>query len=154
MDLRSELRRFTYIPFAGVGIVLLIACANVAGLLLARASARQREIATRLAIGAGRTRVVRQLLTESLTLAFAGGVAGLLVGLWLTIWLRSLLPERFLFLSFDLDFGLDWRVLGFTIGIATATGVLFGIAPALHTSRPDLAAVIKGSPAPGRRRAS
>ena len=152
VDLRSELRRFTYIPFAGVGIVLLIACANVAGLLLARASARQREIATRLAIGAGRTRVVRQLLTESLTLAFAGGVAGLLVGLWLTIWLRSLLPERFLFLSFDLDFGLDWRVLAFTIGIATATGVLFGIAPALHTSRPDLAAVMKGSPAPGRRR--
>jgi predicted permease len=151
VDVKNELRRFTYIPFAGVGIVLLIACVNVAGLLLARASTRQREIATRLAIGAGRTRVVRQLLTESLTLAFAGGVAGLAIGAWLTMWLRSLLPERFLFLSFDVDFGLDWRVLAFTIAIATATGVLFGIAPAVRISRPDLSTVMKGSRVSGHR---
>ena len=152
VDFASELRQFTYIPFAGVGIVLLIACVNVAGLLLARASTRHREIATRLAIGAGRRRVIRQLLTESLTLALAGGVAGLVLGAWLTMWLRSLLPERFLFFSFDVDFGLDWRVLGFTIAISTVTGVLFGIAPAIRISRPDLSAVMKGSQISGHQR--
>ena len=152
VDFTSVLRRFTYIPFAAVGIVLLIACVNVAGLLLARASTRHREIATRLALGAGRTRVVRQLLTESLTLALVGGVAGLVLGAWLTTWLRSLLPERFLFFSFDVDFGLDWRVLGFTIAISTVTGVLFGIAPACRTSRPDLSGVMKGSPVSSYRR--
>jgi putative ABC transport system permease protein len=96
--------------------------------------------------------VVRQLLTESVTLALVGGLAGLAVGVWLTNWLRSLLPDRFLFLSFDLDFGLDWRVFGFTFVIATATGLVFGLAPALHISRPDLVAALKGSQPPRRRR--
>ena len=151
-DVQRALRRFASVPLASVGIVLLIACANVAGLLLARAAARRKEIATRLALGAGRVRVIRQLLTESLVLSLAGGAAGLAVGSWLTSGLRSLLPERYLFLSFNLDLGLDWRVFAFTLAIATATGVVFGLVPALQGSRPDLVPVLKGiRAAEGRR---
>ena len=152
VEIQNQLRRFAFLPFTAVAIVLLIACANVAGLLLARAAARRKEIATRLALGAGRIRIVRQLLTESVALALAGGVAGLLVGTWLTNWLRSLLPDRYLFLSFDLDFGIDWRVFAFTLAVATATGILFGLVPALHASRPDVIANVKDPHALGRRR--
>ena len=136
-------RRFAYVPFTAVGIVLLIACANVAGLLLARAAKRHKEIGIRLALGAGRIRIVRQLLTESLALALAGGTAGLVVGIWLTKALRSLLPERILWLSFELDFGVDWRVFGFTFAVAACTGVLFGLVPALQVSKPDVIAALK-----------
>src|SRR5262245_17402053 len=153
MDLkvRSEVRRFAFIPFTAVGIVLLIACANVAGLLLARAAARQKEIGIRLALGAGRIRIVRQLLTESLMLALAGGAAGLVAGQWMTTGLRSLLPESFLFLSFNLDFGMDWLVFCFTLAIAVLTGVLFGLIPALQASKPDLVPTLKDSHLAGRR---
>jgi macrolide transport system ATP-binding/permease protein len=144
VDVRRAMRQFVSVPFAAVAIVLLIACANVAGLLLARAAARRKEIATRLAVGAGRVRVVRQLLTESIVLAIAGGLAGFVVGRWLTGALRSLLPDRYLFLSFNLDFGFDWRVFGFTLASATATGVLFGLVPALQGSRPHLLPALKG----------
>ncbi len=147
----KEIQRFAYLPLGAVGIVLIIACTNVAGLLLARAAGRQREIATRLALGAGRIRVIRQLLTESLTLACAGGVAGLMIGSWLTRWLHSLLPEKYLFLSFNLDFGVDWRVFSFMLAITTATGVVFGLVPALQASRPDLVATLKGSGTSSRR---
>jgi predicted permease len=154
VDLQDQLRRFAFLPFTAVAIVLLIACANVAGLLLARAATRRKEIATRLALGAGRVRIIRQLLTESIALALAGGAAGLLVGTWLTQGLRSLLPDRYLFLSFDLDFGLDWRVFAFTLAVATATGVLFGMVPALHASRTDVISSVKDPHAAGRRRGS
>lgn len=151
VEVARQLRSFAALPFVAVTIVLLIACANVGGLLLTRAASRRREIATRLALGAGRVRIIRQLLTESVTLAMASGIAGLVIGRWLTAWLRSLLPERYLFLSFDVDFGLDWRVFAFTFGIATTTAILFGLVPALYASRPDLVPTLKGPRASGHR---
>ena len=143
-DVQRAMSRFVNVPFAAVGVVLLIACANVAGLLLARAATRRKEIATRLALGAGRIRVVRQLLTESLVLAFIGGAAGLVVGSWLTTELRALLPERYLFFSFNVDFSPDWRVFGYALGVTTITGVLFGLVPAFQGSRANLVSGLKG----------
>ena len=139
----KDVRRFAYVPFAAVGIVLLIACANVAGLLLA--PRREAEQGNRHPARSRRRpiRIVRQLLTESLALALAGGTAGLVVGIWLTKALRSLLPERILWLSFALDFGVDWRVFGFTLAVAALTAVLFGLVPALQVSKPDVIAALK-----------
>jgi len=152
VDVQRAIRRFVNVPFVAVVVVLLIACANVAGLLLARAASRRKEIATRLALGAGRIRIVRQLLTESLVLAFIGGAGGLVVGRWLTTGLRTLLPERYLFLSFNVDFSPDWRVFAYTFGVTTITGVLFGLVPALQGSRANLVAGLKGVSASETRR--
>jgi len=124
-----------------VGLVLLIACANVANLLLARASARQREIGIRLALGAGRARLVRQLLTESILLAMAGAVAGFLLTL------AAIRPISHFELPFPLpiafNFMPDARVLAFTVALSMMTGVVFGLLPALRATRPDLVAALK-----------
>lgn len=129
---------------ATVGMILLIACANVANLLLARASARQKEIAIRLATGAGRVRLVRQLLTESALLSTLGGGAGLALAASISgLIVRFTPPNNNAFSTLTLDSRLDWRMLGFTLAISLATGMLFGLAPALSASRPDLVPALK-----------
>jgi predicted permease len=152
-EVRMILRRFSFIPLTAVGIVLLIACANVAGLLLARSNARRKEIGMRLVVGASRTRIVRQLLTESLMLALLGGAFGILIGIWMTRGLISVLPNDFRDISFKFDFGIDWRVFAFTLIASTMTGVLIGLIPALQASRADLVSALKDARSAGEWRA-
>ena len=133
-----------------VALVLLISCANVASLLLVRAAGRYREVAIRAVLGAGRWRIVRQLLTESAVLSLIGGALGLVVGVLGMRWLLSIgLTDLPRLVEADGFFGLDWRVLIFAFLLSTVTGLLLGIVPALASSRADLTAVIKDSSGPG-----
>ncbi|PYU96325.1 MAG: hypothetical protein DMG08_02545 [Acidobacteria bacterium] len=142
----ANVRSTLWVMVGAVSFVLLIACANVANLLLVRATGRKREIAIRAAIGAGRGRIIRQLLTESVVLSLAGGGLGLLLGI---IGIRALLSINTAGLPrLGQDgslVGLDWRVLGFTILLSAGTGLFFGLIPALQGSRTDLSATLKES---------
>lgn len=140
-SLRRQYSKPLYILMIMVGLILLIACANIANLLLARAVARRREMAVRLSLGAGRFRVIRQMLTESLLLALSGAVLGLAIasaGIRFLTWLLANGNE-----NFTLRAELDWRVLTFTVLIALATGLLFGLAPAIQATRVNITPALK-----------
>ena len=142
-SIRRDYKAALYTLMAAVGVVLLIACANVANLLISRASVRRKEIAIRMAIGAGRARLIRQLLTESLLLSSIGAVLGVLFAQW-----ASRMLVRFLSTSNStvvLDLSIDIRVLAFTTAVAVATGILFGLAPAWQGTRVDPHSAMKAN---------
>jgi len=147
--LRNQIQKPLTVLMAVVGLVLLIACANVANLLLARAAARQREIAIRLAVGAGRARLVRQLVLETMVIATLGGIVGAVLAWWGVGALLRFLPQRSI--PLDLNLAPDWRLLAFSFGVCLAVGLLCGILPALQATRPNLTSALKNESAAGGR---
>lgn len=129
--------------FAVINLVLLIACVNLASMLLARAVTRRKEIAVRLALGASRFRIIRQLLCESVLLSLIAGAAGILLAVWLLNLLITFMPALPEGVHVALDLRLDWRVVLYTIAFSTVTGILFGLAPAIQSSRADVSTVLK-----------
>jgi len=140
-DIRNSVISFSSVLMGVVGLVLLLACVNLANLLLARATERRKELAIRLAMGASRARIVRQLVTESVMLSLAGGLGGLLLAAWINNLVASIKLPTDIALVFDLH--LDWRVLAFALAVSLATGVFFSLLPALQSSNPELVPALK-----------
>src|SRR6267143_2881566 len=140
-DIRNSVISFSSVLMGVVGLVLLLACVNLANLLLARATDRRRELAIRLAIGASRTRIIRQLVTESVLLSLAGGLGGVLLAAWINDLVAAIKLPTDIALVFDLH--LDWRVLVFALVVSLATGIFFSLLPALQSSKPDLVPALK-----------
>jgi predicted permease len=140
-DIRNSVISFSGVLMGVVGLVLLLACVNLANLLLARATERRKELAIRLSLGASRGRIVRQLITESVLLSLAGGLGGLLLATWINSLVASIKLPTDIALVFDLR--LDWRVLLFALVVSLATGIIFSLLPALQSSRPELVPALK-----------
>ena len=141
-DMDNGARPALFMLFAITGLVLLIACANIANLLMARATSRELEMAVRLSLGATRGRLLAQLLTETMTLAFLGGLASLLFASWTLKGVSSLLPPT---MSEELMLGMNWAAIGFAALLSLLTGIAFGLFPALHSTRPDLVTALRNN---------
>jgi predicted permease len=149
-QLVAGVRSTVLVLWGAVALVMLLACVNVASLMVSRTFARQREIAVRAAVGARRWQLIRQLLTESVLIGLTGGALGLLIAVWGTRGIASLVPKGFATSVYDLNnIRLDWRVFAFTLGLSVLTGILFGLAPALTASKPDLIQALRNSRSQG-----